>query len=577
MTSPRNRIFKRTLSLSRSSKTKGLGIGLELRKCRLGFFLLLVPCLVASSISGRAQAPTKETREQLDLTTLSKIREEGLNHSQVMRYAEELADSIGPRLTGSPEFDRAVVWAVQQLQASGIENARQESWGEFGMAWTQIGTTLLLTSPTAATLIAQATPWSPATNGEISAGLILMPKITTEAELNEFKGKLKGKIVLYGLPPATDLQPKAPMEPINDEYFRIRMNYPLEGRPSGSIEFDQKAAKSHALAEKVATFLVSEGALAVLCSPSGDANTFRNDGSPIAWHNFQLEHKQPIPSAVVAPDSYGRLARLTLRHAPVKVQLNIQTSFGAEHVDGRNVLGEIRGSDPRLTDQVVMLGAHLDSWASATGATDDGAGVVIELEALRILKAIGAAPRRTVRVALWGGEEEGEIGSMRYLEKHFVSVDRPSSGPWATVPDWDKPALAVTPRPEFNKLDAYFNLDAGGGRIYGIYSNNDVGAAAVFRQWIEPIQDLGFDKISLLWRDGIDANRFDEVGLPAFPLMQDLRDYNTRTHHTNLDTFEKLSEPDLKQAATVMAIVIFNAAQRDDMIARNPMISAVNR
>lgn len=246
-------IASRPLQFGRSSSKKQSD--LLWGRARTSALLLTWVCFRSSFVL--AQAPKGMPSEEIVNTTISEIREEGLNHSQVMRYAEDLTDRIGSRLTGSPEFDRAADWAVQQLQASGVMKARQESWGEFGMAWTQISTTLVMTSPSSSTLIAQATPWSPATKGEISAELILMPKITTETELDAFKGQLAGKVVLYGLPPAVDLDPKAPLVPVNDTYFKTRMEYPLKGRPIPSTEFDQKAAEAHVLAEKVARFLVS--------------------------------------------------------------------------------------------------------------------------------------------------------------------------------------------------------------------------------------------------------------------------------------------------------------------------------
>ncbi len=525
-----------------------------------------VACVMVAPLTIVAQAPREQPGEALDLVTISRIRDEGLTHSHVMAYASELTDEIGPRLTGSPGFERGAQWAIQQLQAMSVADAREESWGDFGMAWTQIRTTLLQDTPAPATLIAQATPWSPSTNGEISAPVVLLPKITEEAQLAEFRGKLGGKVILYGLPPVINLAPKSPLVPVDEAYFKARMEYPLNEQAS-SKEFDEKEAAERTLRQKVVRFFVDEGALAVLCAPIGDANTFRDEES-LSWHAFQREHKQLLPSAVVAPDAYGRLARLAGRKVPVTIKLSIQTKFGADHVDGQNVLGEIKGVDPALRDQVVMLGAHLDSWAAATGATDDGAGVVIELEALRILQAISVKPRRTIRLGLWGGEEEGEIGSMRYLQRHFAEIKRPEGGPWTELPDWEKPAMAVHPKPDYGKLDVYFNLDAGGGRLYGIYTGDNLAAAAVFRQWMEPLRDLGFDKVSLLSRRGIDVERFEEAGLPGFQMMQDLRDYDTRTHHTNLDNYERLSEADLKQAATVMAIFVFNAAQRDAMIPR---------
>jgi carboxypeptidase Q len=540
------------------------------RRCyaKPALVLFLVACLVAAPLPAKAQIPAGKSGESLDLVTISRIRDEGLNRSHAVEYASELADGIGPRLTGSPEFERGARWAIQHLQSMGVADAHEESWGDFGMAWTQIRTTLLLETPSPATLIAQATPWSPSTNGEISAPVVLIPKITNETQLAEYKGKLRGKVVLYGLPSAIDLNPKSPLVQVDDAYFKARMQYPLRTQPSVQEE-DLDAAPAHRLLRTVAKFFVDEGALAVLCSPVGDANTFTDDdSSSVGWLVFQKEHKQPIPSAVVAPDAYGRLARLAARKVPVTIKLNIETRFGADPVDGQNVIGEIKGSDPALRDQVVMLGAHLDSWASSTGATDDGAGVVIALEALRILEAVGVKPRRTLRIGLWGGEEEGELGSLGYVNRHFAAIKRESSGPWTEIPEWEGPVVSITPKEDFRDLDVYFNTDAGGGRFYGIYVEDNLAAAAVFRQWIEPVHDLGFDKVSLLSRRGVDSTRFEEAGLPGFHFMQDLRDYDTRTHHTNLDSYERLSEADLKQAATIMAIFALNAAQRDAMIPR---------
>ena len=403
----------------------------------------------------------------MDLITISRIRDEGLHHSHVMEYASELADGIGPRLTGSPEFERGAQWTIQQLHSMGVEDAHEESWGEFGMAWTQIGTTLLLEEPSPATLIAQATPWSPPTHGEISAPVILLPEISTEAQLAEWKGKLGGKVILYGSPPAIDLNPKSPLVPIDDAYFKARMEYPLDTQAS-SQEMDLKVAPEHRWLRRVAKFFADEGALAVLCSPVGDGNSFHDDdSSSMGWLVFQEEHKQPIPSAVVAPDAYGRLARLAARKVPVTVKLNIETRFEGDHIDGQNVIGEIEGTDPKLRDQVVMLGGHLDSWASATGATDNGAGTVIALEALRILKAIDVKPRRTIRIGLWGGEEQGELGSLGYVNRHFAEIKRPETAPWTEIPEWERPAISVSPKADFNKLDVYFNTDAGAAGSMG--------------------------------------------------------------------------------------------------------------
>ncbi len=530
---------------------------------------LVVACLWSPLLCVGALAQTIVKAESLDLASISRLRDEGLNHSHVMEYAEQLDDEIGPRLTASPQFDVAALWAMRQLRDMGVSNAHEEGWGDFGMAWTQLSTTLLLDAPAPATLVAQATPWSPSTNGEISAPVVFIPRITVEDQLAAYEGKLRGKIILYGLPPVTDLNPKSPIVPADDAYFKARMDYPL-GAPPPTQENELRELRENLLRRRVAKFLADQGALAVLRSPLwGDAYTFRDDDSlSMGWPVFQQEHKAPIPSAVVAPDSYGRLFRLSQRNVPVTIKLNIDVRFGSDHVDGKNVIGDIPGTDPALKDQVVMFGGHLDSWASATGATDNGAGVVIVLEALRILEASGIRPRRTLRIALWGGEEEGELGSLAYVDQHFAKIDRSSSPPWNESPEWTRPAVKVNQLPDYRKLDVYFNVDAGAGRVFGIFTENNLAAAAVFRQWLDPLRDLDVDKVSTLHRQGVDTQRFDSVGLPGFQLMQDIRDYDTRTHHTNLDSYDRISAPDLKQAATVMAIFIFNAAQRDAMIPR---------
>ncbi len=550
-----------------SSRQDGKSLPRKLRaqKERRFAVMLLTGFTAAAQLT---VAQTSPPSEALDFATISRIREEGLNRSHIMEAASELADEVGPRLTGSLEFERGAQWAVAKLHSIGLADAHEESWGEFGMSWTQLGTTLLLEKPVPATLVAQATPWSPATQGEVTAPVVLIPKLTSESELAQFQGKLAGKVVLYGAPPEVDLHPKSPLVPVDEAYFAARMNYPSAAQPSVPSQ-DLEAARENKFRARVGQFFAKQGVVAVLSPSPGDAATFHDDDSlGLGWLIFQAAHKQAIPSAALAPDAYGRLARLCGSGVPVTVKLDIRARFGSEHVDGQNVIGDIPGTDARLKDQIVMLGGHLDSWAAATGATDDGAAVLIALEALRILKACGVQPRRTIRVGLWGGEEQGMLGSLGYVGQHFAVVNRRSGAPWDELPAWERPAAGIVPKQDYDKLDVYFNLDAGGGRILGIYLENNLGAADVFRRWIEPVQDLGFSHVSLLPRRGVDSVRFEEAGLPGFEFMQDIRDYDTRTHHTNLDTYERLSEADLKQAATVMAIFVFNAAQSNTMIPR---------
>ncbi len=528
--------------------------------------LAIAATLTCLALPGRPQSAPQQPPETLDIATIARIRDEGLNRSHVMEYASGLDDDIGARLTGSPGFERAAVWCIAQLKASGLTSAREESWGDFGMAWTQIGTSLQLTRPSPATFVAQATPWSPPTDGEITAPVILVPEIRDEQQLAPWKGKLASRVVLYGDAPAIHPDPAPPLVPIDAAWHTARAQYQLSPHPP-----EPPSPQQLELRERVGRFFAAEHAVAVLRT-NGEALTVRDDdSSALGAFVYRESHRQLLPSAVVSPDAFGRMARLLAHDVPVEVRLNLRATFGASHVDGHNVIAELPGSDPALKDQIVMLGGHLDSWTSATGATDDGAAVAIALEAMRLLHVLGLQPRRFIRVALWGGEEQGEFGSRAFVEQHFATVEDPPP-PSANHEVSSAPGRpsTITLTPESRQLSAYFNVDAGGGRILGIYTEGNDAAASVFRQWAEPLADLGFSFISPQHRYNIDSENFNRVGLPGFEFLQDIRDYDTRTHHTNLDTFERLSPPDLEEAATIMAIFVYNAAQRDSLLPAVP-------
>lgn len=529
---------------------------------------------LAVSVSAFAVQPPKAmetaqpTSETLDLATISRIRDEGLNHSHIMEYGSGLFDGIGPRLTGSPEFARAAAWCIEQLKVMGISDPHTESWGDFGMAWTQIGTSLQMTAPSTATLLAQATPWSPATAGEVTAPVVLVPEMHSEKDFDGWRGRLKGKIILYGEAPPIDPNPKPPLVLTDKTRLEEIAQYPLEpGRNTNLVQLLERFS----FGEKVAKFFAEEHAVAALRT-NGEASMFHDDtGSSFGWFVYQKEHKQAIPSAVVSEDGYGRMARLVAHDVPVMVRLNIATKFGADDVNGENVIGDIPGTDPELKGQVVMLGGHLDSWIAGTGATDNGAGTIIALEAMRILKTLGVQPRRTIRIGLWGGEEQGIFGSLGYVNSHLATIKYSDKPGMKDVPTFVQAPASITPKPDFSTFDVYFNADNGSGRFYGIYAEGNSAAASVFEQWAAPIKDLGFSTVSLRHTGSTDHVNFDLAGLPGFQFIQDRRDYGSRTHHTNLDTYERLSEPDLKQAATIMAIFVYDAAQRDAMFPRKAM------
>jgi carboxypeptidase Q len=314
----------------------------------------------------------------------------------------------------------------------------------------------------------------------------------------------------------------------------------------------------------------SEHALAVL-RPGGAGGVLRDDTNiSLGWFVYRPEHRQSIPSAVIASEAFGRMHRLLSHDVPVSVRLNIQTQFGKDHVQGENVLAEIPGSDPALKNQVVMLGGHLDSWIAGTGATDDGAGAIIAIEAMRILRSLDIKPRRTIRAALWGGEEQGIFGSGGYVSAHFGTRTYSDKPEEQVVPEFlRKQTGPVVLKPEHANLDAYFNADNGGGKFLGICAEGNAATAAIFEAWAGPIRDLGFTTVSLRNSGSTDHVPFHEVGLPGFQFIQDPRDYEPRSAHSNLDTYERLSEQDLKQAATVMAIFVYNTAQREAMMPRS--------
>jgi hypothetical protein len=474
---------------------------------------------------------------------------------------------------------RANEWTLAQLAAMGCGNAHLESWGEFGMAWTQIGASVELMKPAPGVFGAQATPWSPATNGTVVGDAIKVPGLKTESDLAAWKGKLKGKVIVYGqaaVSPEVNPDDVPAMQHDDAAKLASYAQYPLNGDMSAQYAMSPKMTEiyrsyfqQNAFKEKVAKFFADEGALAVL-EPGGSGGVLHDDtNASMGWFVYRPEHRQVIPEAVVATEAWDRMERLLDHHVPVQVRIHLATEFGDEHVQGYNTVAEIPGTDPRLKDQVVMVGGHLDSWIAGTGATDNGAGAIVAMEAMRILNTLHAQPRRTIRIALWSGEEEGIFGSTGYVSSHFATVHYSDAKEDADLPVFLRPITAPpTLKPEAARLDAYFNMDNGSGKLLGVYTEGNEGIAAIFAQWMKPIADLGMTTVSERNTGSTDHVPFQQAGLPGFQFIQDPRDYDSRTHHTSLDTYEHLSEPDLKQAAVVEAIFLYNAAMREQMLPR---------
>ncbi len=544
-------------------------------------FCLIQPIHAADKKEPSYYGP-QPAAESIDLNMYARIRDEGFHHSHVMQFAGALSDGIGPRLTGSPNMAKANAWTRDTLTAVGLENARLEDWGEFGMGWQQVNTWVRMVSPDPEPLWAQAAPWSPATKGPVT-GDVVHVELSDEASLEKFKGKLSGKIVLLGASrPTPDLT-----EPLFHRYTVEELHemetYPEDNGPRRGAAPTMTRAQMIAerlrltqLRQAAVKMMTAEGVVAVL-TPSRDSSDgggtgiiFDDNGANLARNAQVKESAVTIPNAVMMIEHYNRLSRLLDNHVPVTLEVNIETKFTGDHEHGFNTVAEIPGNDPKLKNEVVMVGGHLDSWISGTGATDNGAGSIVAMEAVRILKALGVKPRRTIRIALWSGEEQGLFGSQGYVKQHFGTFAAPNPPDPAGTPSFLGHHGALTTTKEWETLDAYYNLDNGTGKVRGVYTQQNYAIGPIFRQWIAPLRDLGVSTISYRDTGGTDHLSFDAVGLPGFQYIQDPMDYETRTHHSDMDTYDRLHAADLEQAAVVEAIFLYNTSERDAMMPRKP-------
>ncbi len=522
--------------------------------------------------------------EKIDLAMYARIRDEGFQHSRVMEYASALADDIGPRLTGSPQMAKANAWTRDTLAAMGCANAHLEDWGEFGMGWEQESSRLRMVAPAPAVFIAQAAPWSPATvaanskPGPVRGEAITMSVDSgkeapaLETQLAPFKGKLRGKVVLLGKIRSVGEEDTALVERYSDEALSKLGKVPL-GPPEKEGEEKDYFTRVLPMREKLGQFLHDEGVIAVVV-PSRDGDRhggqegtiFDDSNSNFSWFSYQRAHATPVPLLVASIENYGRVTRLLAAHVPVTLEAEVEARFTGDHEHGFDTVAEIPGTDPTLKDEVVMVGGHLDSWASGTGAADNGAGSVVAMEVMRILTALKVQPRRTIRIGLWSGEEEGIFGSSGYVRQHFGTV--PLGGD-ASLPEFlREPSGPPALKSEGTKISGYFNVDNGSGRIRGIYTQSNPSVAPVFEQWIAPLRDLGVTTVTNQDTGGTDHLPFDAVGIPGFQFVQDPLDYDTKRHHSNFDVYEGLRADDLRQAAVVEAIFVYDTAMRDAMLPR---------
>ena len=508
---------------------------------KLGIALILL-LAVQVALPVAAQAPS-----QSDLDAIYRIKTEGFNHSQVMDTMFYLTDVHGPRLTGSPYAKEAADWTVAKMNEWQLANVHLESWGPFGRGWTNERFSAQVIAPHPFPLIAYAEAWTPGTNGPVKADAVLA-LIQKEEDMAQFKGQLKGKFVLTAPMPEVPARFEAEAHRYTDAELADLATQPIPGARGGE-DFFARFRVQRELRLKIQKFLVDEGVAAWLDVQRGDDGTvFVQSGGP-------RDPKDPPapPRLALAVENYGRIYRMLEKKIPVTLEINIENKFYDDNPDSFDIIGEIPGSDKAKADEVVMIGAHFDSWQGGTGATDNGAGSGVMLEAMRILKATGVKMRRTVRIGLWTGEEEGLLGSRAYVKAHFA----------------DPETMQV--KPEHAKLDAYYNVDNGTGKIRGIYLEGNEAIAPIFKEWMVPFNSLGMTTLTMRHTGGTDHLSFDAVGLPGFQFIQDPIDYETRTHHSNMDVYERLQEPDMKQMAVIVASLVYLTANREEMMPRKPL------
>ena len=523
-----------------------------------------------------------------DLELVHRIKQEAFEGSQVMDHLFFLTDVNGPRLSGSPGYLSAARWAAKTMAEWGLENSDLEAWGEFGRGWSLSRYEAHLVEPTYTPLGGVPLAWSGATNGPVTAGLVYAPlferweqyKTSSLQELEKTvaeyvrknKGQLKGKMVLLHAERKFDSPTKpasrrlegdelSDLSDAPEPYAAPPYTWPDWREPEDPVkrgEFYASAPlfiradwwdRTYEVRNKLNRFFAEEGPVAVLVTDNRGqgALVFAEEVGSV----WKVDAPVPPPTVVLAPEAYSRLVRLVQQDVPAKVQLDLQASFHDDDLQGYNVVAELPGHDKK--NEVVMLGGHLDSWHAGTGATDNAAGCAVAMEAMRILKALDLDMDRTVRLALWGGEEQGLFGSRGYVSRHFGDP------------------ITMQLKPEHATLSGYFNLDNGTGKIRGVHLQENDMMRPIFESWFAPFKDLGATTITIRNTGGTDHLSFNDVGLPGFQFIQDPLDYGSRTHHSNLDVYDHVIPADLMQASAIMAYIVYQAATREEMLPRKPL------
>ena len=504
--------------------------------------VVLLACAVALPLAGQSDEP-------VDLDAVYAIKAEGFERSQVMEMLSWLTDIHGPRLSGSPNLQAAADYTVERFAEWGLANIAQEVWGEFGRGWTNDRFYAHAIAPQAYPLIGYPKAWTPGTGGVVTGEAVLVT-IGSDADIEKHRSTLAGKFVLTAPVPDVQALFEAPGRRYTDEQLAGLAAQPDPAQRRGRR---RGGRRGRGFADRRMAFFVDEG-VAALIQPGPNPRSQRGDtGSVWVGSGGSRNPDDPpvAPQVVLLTEHYGRIVRTLEKDIPVTLELNVQNRFHDDTLDAFNIIAEIPGTD--RADEVVMLGAHFDSWHAGTGATDNAAGSAVMMEAMRILKATGLPLRRTVRIALWTGEEQGLLGSRAYVTTHFG----------------DRQTMAL--KPAHARLSGYFNVDNGTGLLRGVYLQGNEAIAPVFDAWMEPFANLGMFTLSIRNTGGTDHLAFDAVGLPGFQFIQDPVEYSSRTHHTNLDVYERVQASDMMKNAVIVASFVYHAANRDELLPRKPL------
>lgn len=504
-----------------------------------------------------ATAPGAVQAQSVDLAATDRIVDEGGRHSEVMDIAEHLSDTIGQRLTNSPADRKAIAWTQDKFRSWGLTNVRTESF-PFGRGWWMDHCLVRMVDPRPLALTSGPISWSPGTNGSVTAPIVVAP-MSREADFAQWKGKLAGKIVLISPPEGA----RSPFPYTRQSANDLAKMDPYEF-PRPSTDGSDYWRDHYVFPRALQAFLKAEGAVAFVRIPRLDGKLIMGDGARAA-----PDDAMPLPGIEIAAEDYRRLVRLAAHGTAPRLQLDLAVRFDDSDLQAYNVFADIPGTDPKAA--YVMAGGHLDSVTPGDGAADDGAGVAMVMEAARILSKM-PRPRRTIRFALWSGEEQGELGSISYVTRHFATRGTPkdmeTTGE-AMFFRWQH-LWPIVPRPTWREMSVYFNLDNGSGKIRGIYAERNLAAIPIFREWMKPFESMGASTVATAVQGGSDNDAMQDVGVPGFQFIQDWDDYG-RMHHTSLDTYDHLDPQDMRQAAIILASFLWNAANMTQDFPRRPL------